>query len=574
MKALSYCVAFLGYTLMQASTPTIAQRPKPISREKLVSYLSKSVLVLSLNDYCKTIDGTYPGPANDISQIVDPYELAATPGDPTWQIIETERKSGRLFARYNDMLRLIRNVKPKMVIDAVSQWGGVTNWYPWELDWKTYINRCTHTVQDIKAIDSDIVVQAAVNEFLDNELLNAIGNIPPWVFTAFGLPVESRKFDRTKTWFQDYKTNADHYWYGTAIVPDISQLESKMFFYFLGVIYINMGCESIQFCQVEKMNNRSEDGTHWGEVFQKLRAYTASRPDIRFLLITGHTNGMKDQKGNLIFDYHSSPTRPSENGYSYNVNGGGCYIDGGQCWENKGKIYNSSLGGISPSGWSCTELPGLVFLDNDGKDVTLGGQPTHSACHTYNWDEVSWFALQDKHYRDEWLKYARDKVQYLDSNIFLALPVKRVVTCRNGSSVEYLANNPSALFPPPATINDVEDGLVDRNRVYHFSGYGQEDAIKEILASPSKGEKYLPTVEVYPNPVESTLNFRLIATRYISLRVFCSITNTMGQEVIKRYLLDAPLTQMDLTALSPGIYHVTVFDEDENTLHTTRIVKK
>lgn len=45
-------------------------------------------------------------------------------------------------------------------------------------------------------------------------------------------------------------------------------------------------------------------------------------------------------------------------------------------------------------------------------------------CNMYHFDEITWFALQDKLYRDNWLKYAYYKVHCIDDNIFFSLPVK------------------------------------------------------------------------------------------------------------------------------------------------------
>lgn len=464
---------------------------KPISRDQLVYYLSKAINVQSLCDYCKTSNGIYPGRLDSLSQIVDDVELAAMPSDRREQLFQADRQSGKLFERYQDMLRLIARVKPKLITDAVSVWGGGTNWPPWQMNWPVYLNRCAHVLKDIKAFDQEIVVQAAINEYVDDALLNAIGDIPAWVFNEFGLPQEHRKFAKSSIAFADYKTNATHAWsYSDGIVPDISRQETQMLFYYLAVTYINMGYECITFCQVELMNNQTLDGTNLASLFGRLRNYAATKGDIRFLLITGGTTGMKDEKGDLIFDYHSAPVRPSETGYSLNENGGGCYIDARQCWGGKGKLYQASLGGRTPSGWYCDELPGVVALDNWGPDVSHGGEPAGSGCNQYHWDEISWFGLQDKAYRDNWLRYASERVRQLDSNIFFVLPAKRVMVCASGSkgynSVDYLANNPSAdatLFPVPKTIDDLPNGLIDRYRVQLCAGYGQEETIKEILAS-------------------------------------------------------------------------------------------
>lgn len=577
------CVWMLIFPMACALTSLDAKgqtTSKGISRQELVYYLSKSINIHGFSDYCKTPTGRYPGPDSLNDRVVDNHELNNTSVDPRLFHFQQDTRSGKTFARYTDLLRLIGNVKPKLVTDAITQWGGGVSWEPWQMDWQTHLNRARHTVEDIKNIDTEIIVQAAVNELVDDALINAIGDVPQWVFREFGLLPENRKFSKAAMRFEDFSSNPEHSWSGSGIVPDISKLETQMYFYYLGVSYINTGCESIQFSQVKLMNNQSDDGTHWGKVFDRLRAYGDRIPKIRFVLITGHTTGMKQKDGTLIFDFHSSPLRPSENGYGRNENGGGCFIDDAQCWEGRGKIYKQSLGGLTPSGWQCAELPGLVFLDNWGPDVTQGGEPAGAGCNQYHWDEISWFALQDEAYRNEWLKYANDRIKYLDSNIYFSLPVKRVIVTSTKDtfiSVDYFANNPTqdkAILPVVNTIQDLAHGLVARYRVQPCAAYGQEDVIKELIAHGTRGEKYLPVVSIFPNPVSDWLYLKVTARRYVSLRMHCTIIDAIGAKTIGSHLMDAPLSQIDFSQFSSGVYLIRILDEDGNTLLSSSIVKR
>jgi hypothetical protein len=458
---------------------------KNISREQLEMYLSKSVNAANLNELLRTSDGLYPGTN---VQIVDNNELNLNPTVGSIDYIrKNDRQNGYMYYRYLDMLRLVENTGTLFVTEAASHWGA------W--DWPVHMNRCSLTVRDLKLINSNIVVQASLNEFVDKNTAEAIGKIPYWVFDAFGLNVEDRKFDIYKMMFSDWSTNNSH-WFSyagmngslpNAIVPDISQLETKLWFYYQSVKFIDMGCESIQFSQVSLMNNDSNDPTHWKSLFIKLKTYADIKPNIRFLILTGHTEGMKDNNGNLIFDCHSGPVRPSELGTNLNVNGGSCNITATSCnWGGKsGKIYTESLGGKTWSGWSCTSLPAYVFLDNYGNNgnESTWGQPMGGTCNMYHFDEISWFALQEKSYRDTWLKYAYYKVKCINNSIYFSLPVKRDLSYKSyWYPAPYLANNSNYTFlPSPNTINNIPNGLVDRNTIQLYAGYGQEDIIKELF---------------------------------------------------------------------------------------------
>jgi hypothetical protein len=142
-------------------------------------------------------------------------------------------------------------------------------------------------------------------------------------------------------------------------------------------------------------------------------------------------------------------------------------------------IYNRSKGGIAPSGWTCSHLPYLVEFDNYGVS-RQPGQPRADGGR-FNWiwgyDEVTWFAHQDKQYRAAWLLYAWNWVRTTDPNGYLEMPGSRMITnghlatlgdgtARSFSRARpwYHANNSSAAVP---------------------DGMGDEETIRAIWAADS-----------------------------------------------------------------------------------------
>lgn len=571
-----FCALALG---IAGICPAIAQR-KTISRSELEDLLAHSVTIALLNEYCKTPDGFYP---NTNIRIVDEAELTSPP-DPgfIYSLLKEDLRSGNLFARYQDMLRLIRNVRPKLISDAVSQWG---RW-----DWPVHLARCHQTIADIKAIDSAIVVQASMNEFVDNGTAGAIGIIPPWVWEAFGMADEHRRFDIYKMMFADWSQHKQNgipqrWWdeYGMengkpkAIVPDIRTREAQMWFYYQGRMFIDMGCESLSFHQVDLMNDNKHDPTHWNVVFEKLRAYADTKPDLRYLLITGHTNGMRDAAGNLIFDFHSSPTRPSELGTNIDASGGDCNITAESCeWrEGTGKIYGRSLGGRVPSGWHCTSLPGMVFIDNYGaNDPSQLGKPMGTGtCDIYHFDEISWFASQDKGYRDRWLRYAYARVRDLDAVIYFALPIKRGPTYKDHwYPADYLANNPrDGILDVPRTIGNVPDGDIDRATVQLYCGYGQEDVIKDILATSRAGKAAKATMQLGPNPASIWTGVLLNRHGPASTNS-CTVLDMQGR-ALHRGDFKTTSYRIDVSGLTAGPYIVIVRDGEQQFVRKLLVQK-
>ena len=106
-------------------------------------------------------------------------------------------------------------------------------------------------------------------------------------------------------------------------------------------------------------------------------------------------------------------------------------------------IYNRSRGGIAPSGWTCDHLPYLVEFDNYGVSKQPGQARADGGQFNWVWgyDEITWFADQNKEYRADWLRYAWHWVRTTDPNGYLEMPGSRQITKGHiGSQVEVRRN--------------------------------------------------------------------------------------------------------------------------------------
>lgn len=99
--------------------------------------------------------------------------------------------------------------------------------------------------------------------------------VPSWAFEAVGLPVEPRPFR-----FEDMAFPGgafrDQSGKGT-IVPDVSRPETQLWFHFLAASYIDLGVDALHYGQVELMNRRDRDLTHYARVFQRARDHAARK---------------------------------------------------------------------------------------------------------------------------------------------------------------------------------------------------------------------------------------------------------------------------------------------------------
>lgn len=272
-------------------------------------------------------------------------------------------------------------------------------------------------IETVHQQDPDIIFEACVFEtaYEQFDLLK----IPAYVLEAFGLPVEDRCFRYKEMLFPD-GTYVDH-WEKGGSVPDITRLETQLFFYWRGCLYIDLGFEAIHYGQVLLIGQQDEGFACWTKVLDMVREYARTHARRHFVLLNAHTHGIIGSDGRLLFDFHCYPCRPvaapgelphppAENAPQKTV-----LISG---WGNS--IYNRSLGGLTHSGWSCESLPYFVEIDNYGcQPPELLNTPVDY--YPWGYDEVSWFANQPKWYRREWIRYACDWLQENDPNGYLEM---------------------------------------------------------------------------------------------------------------------------------------------------------
>ncbi len=364
--------------------------------------------------------------------------------------------------------------------------GRIAGW--WENAWgqttlDNFFAKCSTNVANIHAYDPEVICQAAVFEYISNTV--GTFKIPDYVFTAFSLPIQNRNFNYSAmlypppasqyTIFGRAMSNDEIAW-----IPDITQLETQLWFYYMATRYISVGCEAIQFGQAEIMNRRDIGNKAWWKVLQKIRAF-ASTKNRGVVVCDAHTgSGGMYYEPNLTFSTSPSINQQIWNQYKpSNQPGGQLLFDFHSMWINfqeygnctsnyqpaifgidqeKG-LHGRSLGGISPQGWKCVRNPYLVEFDNGGADAVVGcGYNTNNWWTLYGWDEISWFALQTEANRNQILKYAFYKVKCIDPNGHLEMPGMRNVTPYAGAAEwAYRAN--TGIHNQQVTIKNLWNGV-------------------------------------------------------------------------------------------------------------------
>lgn len=342
----------------------------------------------------------------------------------------------------DENLRMLRNIGAKFAGRAIYAWAR-------EGAQERRFASADKIAAKIHKADPDMILQGCIFEVVSPEI-NGIA-MPGWLFEEFGRPVEKRNFRYGDMLYPDGLFHNN--WGRGRSVPDMSRLETRMWFVYVARRYVELGVEAIHFGQVRLMDQRDPDHVHWRDMLARVRAISARRARRHLVLCDAHVpKGGIVHNGKLMFDFHSFPLRVAEvpgKGQRGDLRMG--YLD---------TLFGRSKGGVTPSGWSCKHLPYLVELDNFG----VSGHPGTAAddCFVWGYDEICWFARQSESYRNNWLRYAWTWVRKHDPNGFLQMPGSRCLAAPAGGRRQYRANTASPACP---------------------DGFNQEQTIRAIWAA-------------------------------------------------------------------------------------------
>jgi hypothetical protein len=346
-----------------------------------------------------------------------------------------------------DNIRMLKNIDAKFAGRTLFLWDG-------EGSLPQNLTNAKEIEAKVHAALPDLILQGAIFEAVSTEV-NKLP-IPAWAFEEFGLPPESRNFRYSAMLFPDGKFM--NKWSDGSSVPDITRLETKLWFFYLAAEYIDAGCESIHWGQVALIGASDPTRANWQDVLSRARKYAKTHARRHLLLCDAHTpdGGPLFEGDKLLFDVHAFPLRIVED-ESRPL--------GGQLREKYAdSFYGRSKGGVTPSGWTCEHLPYLVEFDNfgtSGRDGEIIGAPW-----IWGYDEISWYARLSEEDRNAWLGYALGWLHEHDSNAFLEMPGARCLAApvvgKDGKKIDWYSANTASDKTP--------------------SGFNQEEAIKALWA--------------------------------------------------------------------------------------------
>lgn len=386
--------------------PEIPQRPDPIPNTGNYTFSGGEMSHEVLNNY--------------LSRAITQTEFLS----------EAETSTDGVFGTQDDE-RMLLNVGAKFVGRAMYSWNKEHNFTNegWFASARAKIERMHQT-------DPDVIFQAAMFETVSKRVNDV--PIPAWVFEAFGKESEVRNFE-----FDNIRNADNKYlneWGPDTCVPDMAREETRMWFYYMAVKYMEAGVEAFHCGQVvlmASMGDAQNDYAGYRELLSKIRQAAKTKAARGMVLLDAHLpNGGIVVEGNHLFDFVSFPLRPKE-------------ILGEPLKAKLEKGYADCLigytaAGMTPSGWSCERLPYILEFDNFG-DSNHTGSANWGDHFVWGYDEISWFSKLDDAYAREWLAYAVDYLLRVDPVGYVQMPGCRVAV--SGPDRFYRCNTHSDATP-------------------------------------------------------------------------------------------------------------------------------
>ncbi len=347
-----------------------------------------------------------------------------------------------------DDLRVIK----KLGIKFLGRASGI--WYVM-MDDDEHFKLSKRLADRVHEVDSDIILQACVFEAVFNAMNNI--KIPSYVFEAFGLQAEDRCFRIEDILFENRPKS---FVWEDGGIPDISRLETQLWFYYRATKYIEAGYEALHMGQIHLYTANDKGFAVTYKLFDMIREYAHKNARRHKILLDAHTHGI-NVRGRLLFDYHAMPftrvallDRPGD------------------------KLVlvreGFSEGGLNPNGWSADAMPYLMEYDNWGgkmcDDFSIVTTEERADIDWWGYDQIAWFAHQNRESRDKFIEYTMKWTAINNPNAFFEVPF-----CRRLSSAKFemkRADNNQC---------DIQDRYQINNQSKNCPmGFGQEDIVKEL----------------------------------------------------------------------------------------------
>ena len=181
------------------------------------------------------------------------------------------------FATVDEDLKMIFTIGVKMISRAFT---------PWIMDGAEFKlhDRMKDYISRVHEADPDIIFENCIFETVFRSVAEI--PIPAHVFRAFGLEPEDRCFSYEAMVFPDGRFKG--LWGPNGSVPDLSQLETQMWVYYRGCLFIDLGFECIHFGQIMLMAKDDVGFLIFDRVIKMIREYARDHARRGWVLVNAH----------------------------------------------------------------------------------------------------------------------------------------------------------------------------------------------------------------------------------------------------------------------------------------------
>ena len=219
-------------------------------------------------------------------------------------LIPDRPEGGREYALHSDDVRMVKDIGAKFIGRATYRWGDESR-----LNRPDFWDQAKLILDDLHGFDPEMLLQGCLFEIVTTEL-NSVP-IPLWVSDDFNLPAEQKNFSYPLM-LNDGGIFVDHWGKGKS-VPDISKLETKLWFYFLASSYMGIGVEAFHLGQVELIGMNDPERLHWESLIKKIRLKVKQQARRGWVIMDALIpKGEFIKDGVSLIDFKSFPLRIKE----------------------------------------------------------------------------------------------------------------------------------------------------------------------------------------------------------------------------------------------------------------------
>ena len=336
-------------------------------------------------------------------------------------------------------IALVAELQPALVGRAALVWG-------WENLMMRSMSGLRLRARKVHEVAPDAVLQGCIFEFVSRDVEKI--TVPSEVQQALGLKPVERQYVYDDMLPTAAPPQPYHGWRTDAAVPDITRLETRLWFFHLAKIYLDAGFEAIHLGNIARITAYDQDLRWTEDLLQRIRTYATVHARRGWVLLDAHTHGLV-RNGRLLLDFHSWPLRLREVGdpAAEDVVLEAGFID---------SIYGRSLGGVTPSGVYQRHQRFLVEVDNGYAGPIPGGCDLPEC--VWGYDEITWFARQSAERRDVLLRYFWRRVPELDPAGRFQVPALRPLQAVLDTGCnQYLLHDPDSALCGAGQVATVLD---------------------------------------------------------------------------------------------------------------------